>query len=201
MSQASIIVQAASLADAPALLELQRAAFQQEAGLYQDPGIPPLRETLEELAAGFSNQVFLKAVLWPGEMLVGSVRVRLKDHTAYIGRLAVFPKFQRQGIGRVLMRSAEGHFEAARRFELFTGHRSVDNLAFYGRLGYKPFLRQRVSDRLTLVFLEKFVSSEPIPVVPSDSVATTGDALSQTVSQNSGQAPAPASGGKPISSA
>lgn len=160
MNQIPLIVQFARAENAPALLDLQRAAFQQEAELYQDWSIPPLQETLAQLEADMAQQVFLVAINHLDQAIVGSVRLRLDGTTAFIGRLAVHPRFQRQGVGGVLMCSAERHFLEARRFELFTGDRSIGNLAFYGRCGYKPFRRQRISDKVTLVYLEKFKDIE-----------------------------------------
>lgn len=49
----------------------------------------------------------------------------------------------------------EAAYPAAARFELFTGLKSVNNLWFYERLGYRPFRRQPVNEKLTMVYLEK----------------------------------------------
>jgi len=67
----------------------------------------------------------------------------------------VHPDQQNQGIGTRLMHEIEQAFDHARRFELFTGDRSTRNLYLYGKLGYRAFKRQAISDRVTLVFLEK----------------------------------------------
>jgi hypothetical protein len=53
------------------------------------------------------------------------------------------------------MTEIEGRFDRARRFQLFTGHRSGRNLRFYRSLGYAPFETKAMTDRLTLVFMEK----------------------------------------------
>jgi len=78
-----------------------------------------------------------------------------KDATCYVERLIVDPPYRRRGIGTALLREIEAAHPAARRFELFTGHRSVNNLRLYERLGYRPFRQEVVNDRLTMVFLEK----------------------------------------------
>jgi len=143
----------ATVADAAAILELQRAAYRSEAELYNDFYIPPLRESLEELSALFASHVFLKAVV--DGAIAGSVRARSDGTSCFIGRLIVAPAYQRRGVGSRLMKAVEDRFPAVERFELFTGHKSEFNLRFYEKRGYREFMREPSSDRLTLVFLEK----------------------------------------------
>jgi ribosomal protein S18 acetylase RimI-like enzyme len=144
----------ATVLDAPAILALQRLAFQSEASLYGDFSIPPLTQTLEELQAEFDRQTILKAV--GNGMIVGSVRAQMQDTTTCaVGRLIVHPDRQGQGIGTRLMQEIEKYFPQSQRFELFTGHKSARNLRLYERLGYREFRRQAVSSNATLVFLEK----------------------------------------------
>jgi ribosomal protein S18 acetylase RimI-like enzyme len=68
--------------------------------------------------------------------------------------LIVHPDVQGQGIGTQLMQTLEQHFSAARRFELFTGHKSDPALHLYHKLGYREFKRQEMATH-TIVFLEK----------------------------------------------
>ncbi len=149
----------AAPADAPAILVLQRLAYQSEAELYGDWSIPPLTQSLEELRAEFPSHVVLKAVedaLPPGEALVGSVRAALDAAgVCRIGRLMVRPDRQRQGLGAALLRAIEARFPQAGRFALFTGGRSAGNLRLYERLGYREAERRAAHSGLTLVFLEK----------------------------------------------
>ncbi len=50
---------------------------------------------------------------------------------------------------------ASAAFGDVERFELFTGSRSEKNLYLYQKMGYEIFKRKELSDRVTLVFLEK----------------------------------------------
>jgi ribosomal protein S18 acetylase RimI-like enzyme len=139
--------------DIPALLVLQKLAFLTEAEIYQDYSIPPLTETEASMREDFAEAVFLKAID-AGE-LVGSVRGRRRGSTCHIARLAVNPGRRRLGIGATLMRAIELVFDEASRFELFTGERSESNLRLYRGLGYSEFKRERLSESVPLVFMEK----------------------------------------------
>jgi ribosomal protein S18 acetylase RimI-like enzyme len=150
-----MLIEHATPQDAEAILALQYAAYQSEAALYDDPAIPPLTQTLAQLIAEFDDHIMLKATL--DGLLVGSVRARLDAGTGYIGRLIVAPAHQGRGIGRRLMAAIETALAPATRFELFTGERSERNLALYHRLGYRRVRSERLSPRVTLVYLEKLV--------------------------------------------
>jgi len=139
--------------DAAAILDLQRRAYQSEAKLYNDWNIPPLRQTIEELVAEFETHLLLKAVSHDG--LVGSVRARRDMETIQIGRLIVEPSVQRQGIGSRLLQAVEAAFPEASTFQLFTGSRSVGNLALYKRHGFSVTHETAVSRSVTLVHMSK----------------------------------------------
>jgi len=141
------------LADAAAILDLQRLAYQSEAALNNDYTIPPLTQTLAELEADFQRQVYLKATL--DGTIVGAVRGYEQDGTCYIGRLIVHPACQNRGIGTELLRAIEAHFNTVRRYELFTGERSTRNLYLYQKLGYHIFDAEPLTAKVTIVYLEK----------------------------------------------
>ena len=146
-------IEPADVQDAQEILALQKLAYQTEALLYNDNTIPPLTQNLEEMQADFPDNLFLKAS--DERKIIGSVRGQMHQNTCLIGRLIVHPDHQGRGIGTALMDAIEERFSEADRFELFTGHKSEGNLRFYERLGYRPFRRERVSDTLELVYLEK----------------------------------------------
>lgn len=148
-----MIFQQATIHDAAEILVLQKLAYRDEAAIYDDFSIPPLTQTLEDIDAEFGRQFFLKAS--DAGRIVGSVRAYAEQGTCFIGRLIVHPDCQNQGIGSRLMREIERHFDSAARFELFTGDRSASNLRLYRKLGYQPCRTQWLTDRVTLVFLEK----------------------------------------------
>lgn len=147
-------IERAGIGDAPAILALQKLAYESEARLYGDWSLPPLTQSLESLREEFVASCVLKAV--DGSRLVGSVRAREVDGACHVGRLIVTPDMQGCGLGTCLMRSVEAAFPAARRFELFTGSRSEGNIRLYERLGYRRLREQVLSPAVTLVFMEKW---------------------------------------------
>jgi uncharacterized protein (TIGR00369 family) len=140
-------------ADVPELLALQRTAFASEAALYGDDAVPPLAETDAAMRADLGGAVFLKAV--EGGRIVGAVRGRRAGLSCQVARLAVHPAARRRGVGTALVGAIEAAFGDAVRYELFSGARSEENLRLYRRLGYAELRRERVSEALTLVFMEK----------------------------------------------
>lgn len=125
-------------ADAGEVLTLQRAAFVGEAQAHDDPWLPPLTQTLAELVGELADERVLALGLRAGSRLVGAVRVRVDGPEAHLGRLAVAPDCQRQGLGSRLLRSAEaGLPPGVREVRLFTGDRSLANHRLYLREGYR----------------------------------------------------------------
>ena len=151
-------IEPATVDDAREILALQKLAYQGEAALYGAYDIPPLTQTLAEMEADLARQTVLKAVHETGAAgpaIVGSVRAYEQEGTCHIGRLIVHPDHQNRGLGTRLLHEIEAVYPQAERYELFTGHKSARNLHLYDKLGYRAFSRQRVSDALTIVFLEK----------------------------------------------
>jgi GNAT superfamily N-acetyltransferase len=148
-----MIVERADVRDAAEILALQKLAYQSEAAIYDDYTIPPLTQTLEEIKSDFEKQVFLKASVHG--RIAGSVRAHAREGTCFVGRLIVHPDFQNRGIGSRLMNEIEAMFNNAERFELFTGSRSEKNLYFYKKQGYEIFRSEELTDKVSLVFMEK----------------------------------------------
>ena len=149
-------VEIASIDDLTEILELQIRAYQSEAAIYNDYSIEPLIETPLELQEQFKHKTFLKAVL--DGKIVGSVRGYSKAETVHIGRLAVEPNFRNQGMGTLLIRSIEAYFPNAKRYELFTGNKSINNLRLYNNLGYSEFKREPGGDQIMMIYLEKILA-------------------------------------------
>src|SRR6187431_1595930 len=73
------------------LMTVRRAAFVTEAQIFNDPNIPALTQTLDELIVDLESPDVVTLGAWQGTRLVGSIRVGIEDSKATIGRLAVVP--------------------------------------------------------------------------------------------------------------
>ncbi len=139
--------------DLQKILDLQYLAYQSEAKLFNDPNIPPLRQTLAEVESEYQKGVVLKAVD-ANNTIIGSVRAYYDNNTVYIGKLMVHPEKQGQGIGTQLLVAIENEYPQ-QRYELFTSSKSKKNIELYEKLGYKIFSEKQITDELKFVYLEK----------------------------------------------
>jgi ribosomal protein S18 acetylase RimI-like enzyme len=72
--------------------------------------------------------------------LIGTVMVGHDGHRGWLYYLAVRPNRQREGLGRILMTSAEEWLRTrgAVKIQLMVRSENVDNQKFYRRVGYEP---------------------------------------------------------------
>ncbi len=144
----------------PAILALQRLAYQSEARLLNDNNIPPLRQTLDDLERELRTGTILKLTDDDGTIL-GSVRGHAQGEVFHIGKLMVHPAHQGKGYGSRLLAAMERASGMAQ-FELFTSDKSVRNIRLYERAGYVRVREEWVSPSLRFVFLQKKSELEPI---------------------------------------
>ena len=153
--------------DLPEILAVQKAAFAAEAQLVNDWNIPPLTQTLDELADDWRKGCMLKA-LNEQNVIIGTVRGHKADDGFYIGRLAVLPQWQGRGCGSGLLEAIIAQVKTqaqnlaqtraqASRLVLFTSAKSERNLRLYERFGFKPFKKSTTATGVDLVWLEKKV--------------------------------------------
>lgn len=139
------------------ILALQKLSYQSEAEIYNDYRIPPLTQTIDDLENEFNSTVILKAVI--DRRIVGSVRAGLDDSECSIGKLIVHPEYQNRGIGSSLLNEIERVYieKGIKKFSLFTGNKSLKNLALYKKRGYRVFKIEEINSDLSFVFLEKHI--------------------------------------------
>lgn len=153
MSEQGFVITRASREDLSEILDLQYLAYLSEADLFRTRDIPPLKQTLDEINTEYGNGTVLKMTA-PDGRIIGSVRAREENGTAYIGKLMVHPDFRRHGLGSGLIAAIEEIYPG-RRYELFTSSRSVDNIRLYQKLGYEIFTRKQITGELIFVYLQK----------------------------------------------
>lgn len=142
--------------DAGEVLTVQRAAFVSEALIYGSVQMPALTQSLEELQAELRDGIGLTARI--NGRLVGSLRAAESPDLLLIGRIAIAPDMQGEGIGRALLEAAERQ-SAAPEAELFTGSLSEANIRLYERCGYRESERISQHDGTEQVFLRKRLTS------------------------------------------
>lgn len=143
----------ATKSNAAEILKLQKLAYQSEAELYNDFSIPPLVQSLDDITSQFNENVFLK--ITDNNSIIASVRAYQDNEICYIGRVIVHPDHQNRGIGKILMKDIENAFNGCKRYELFTGSKSIRNIYFYEKLGYSIFKTEKLTDEIEFVYLEK----------------------------------------------
>ena len=148
-----MLIKSAEKKDLNNILELQYLAYQSEARICNNPNIPPLTQTIEEVEAELEKGIFLKAIDEKGK-IIASVRAFSENNTLFIGKLMVLPDLQGKGIGTRLLSEIERICPHSR-YELFTSSKSERNIKLYERQGYKKYKEQDLSDDLKLIYLEK----------------------------------------------
>jgi lipoprotein signal peptidase len=118
--------------EAPALLELQRKAYQVEADLIGFQGIPALYESLEELQN--TRETFYG--FYQNQVLIGAVSYRLRDTILDIHRLVVSPTHFRQGVARGLLEYLFKTHADVEKIVVQTGSQNTPALALYQGLGF-----------------------------------------------------------------
>lgn len=122
--------------DLAELVVLQRCCWVSEAILNSTLDVPALHETHDEVMAWAGSWTTL-VVRLQGRLVAG-VRGRQEGTRWEIGRLMVAPDLADRGIGATLLSLIESLApDGVSDFTLFTGAKSVRNIALYERAGYR----------------------------------------------------------------
>ncbi|MDB1086098.1 GNAT family N-acetyltransferase [Streptomyces sp. ACA25] len=123
--------------DAAEVTVLQRCCWVEEALGNDTLAVPALHESLEDVRGWLAS--WHATGIWLDGRLLGMVRARPVETDWHLSRLAVVPDLRGRGIGRWLLRTAEtAAGPDLRRILLFTGAKSLQNIDFYEREGYRP---------------------------------------------------------------
>lgn len=138
----TLILRAATVADAAAIAATIAAAFEEYRGKLQ-PESGAFRETAEAIAAELARESGAIVAERNGRML-GCVMVKLLEEDLYFGRLSVVPSARGEGIAKRLVEAVE---DEARRRELAgvrLGVRVVltENQKLFASMGYVEISRE-----------------------------------------------------------
>lgn len=153
-------IRKALISDLEEILVVQKLAFQSEAVLYNNSNIDPMVECIENLKKEFpdSNKKIFVAI--KGSRIIGSIRTKTKGQICQIQKLSVHPYFQHKGVGKSLVKHAECSQINCKKFELFTGEKSEQNIRFYNKLGYAITNTELYPDGVHMVYMEKYCKNK-----------------------------------------
>lgn len=134
---AEVILEAATIADAPLLLSVILRAFA-EFWDQLDPPSGVFGETAQSVAGKLTKGGAIKARV--GEEVVGCVIYERRPTFMYFGRLAVLPQWRRSGLAAQLIQAVEARTRASGLTCVQIGVRLVlpSHQSYYQRLGYQP---------------------------------------------------------------
>lgn len=142
-----------------ALLKLIRDSFAYMDGVIDPPSSAHLL-TVENLQTKAQDELGFAAFL--GDQLAGCVFIKEKDDHFYLGKLAVAPAFEGQGIGRRLMEEAEQQAVAHGKpeLELQTRIELKRNHAVFEKLGFRKIAETSHPgfDRTTSITMRKLIA-------------------------------------------
>lgn len=146
----SLLIRQALPSDAPALLQITRAAFSEYASLSGQTNtndFKPLAETEDSI-----QQAMREKNVWIGfynkTKAIGTIRCEvLPGGIAYISRFAVLPNWQQVGMGKELLKTAEQYAkeQGAQAVTLHTATKMIAQVRFYTNHSY--FVHSTTHDR------------------------------------------------------
>ena len=153
-AERTVVIEAATQADAGEILTLQRAAYVPEGRMHDSFDMPPLTDDLAATERIVESSTGL--VARRNGRLVGFVFGALQhDRDWFIGRLMVAPDLQGAGLGRRLLAEIESAAPPeAVRSVLVTGSESAANQAFYARHGFRV-VSEDVRGSVPIVVMER----------------------------------------------
>jgi ribosomal protein S18 acetylase RimI-like enzyme len=134
-----------------ALVRVQRASYRVEADLIGFDGLPPLRETPEQLAS--VQESFLGA--FDGDRLLGAVAFVRHRTWVDIHRLVVDPAAFRRGIATKLLDALDELHADAAYATVATGEQNAPAVALYERRGFHAVGRTMVAPGIRIVRFER----------------------------------------------
>jgi ribosomal protein S18 acetylase RimI-like enzyme len=149
----SDVVRVAVSADAPAILRCVRAAYSR----YLDRMDRAPAPMLADFAALIDRGVV--SVIPDADDVIGVLVMMPQDAALFIENVAVDPRAQGRGLGKLLMNHAAQHAQTLglAQLDLYTNEVMTENLGFYAHLGFE-IVDRREADGYQRVFMTKQLS-------------------------------------------
>lgn len=132
-----IYLRPAGCGDAPAILDLQRRAFDALLEKYQDYDASPAMESMEVLQWKLASSERDFYFIMEDARTAGMVCVKRLTKNHCISPIGLLPEFQGRGIGRTAVEQLEKRYPDCLRWELGTIMQEQKLCQFYESLGYR----------------------------------------------------------------
>ncbi len=152
----------ATVNDAAAVQKLLRETWKDTYGDHLS------QETLDEVYKNWQSIEFLTkqienpALYFPlakdGDEFVGLATTYMPEDTIMMFRLYVLPRYQRKGIGELLLKNVIEHFQGAKKIQLHVEVMNAKGQSFYQKQGFREVKREAEkvgSEVLELILMEK----------------------------------------------
>ena len=152
-----LVIQKATIEDAPLIHSIQMEAFQPLLDKYQDFDTSPANETIQRTIDRLQQKQTDYYLIVYDKITVGAIRIVRKDNRRYrISPIFILPEYQGKGIAIATMQVVEGLYEDAVAWELNTILEEQKLCRLYEKLGYSKMGKAtKMNERMTIVFYEK----------------------------------------------
>jgi ribosomal protein S18 acetylase RimI-like enzyme len=138
----------ATVEDASQLIKVQNESFYEDYIKYED--CPSYQESIENMLDMISHAIVYKIIV--DQELVGDVIIRKRgNHNYYLRTIAITPKYQNKGIGKIAVKHVESDNPDGTIWTLITPEGAKKNKKFYESLGYVAIGSEKRSNKLTLI--------------------------------------------------
>ena len=136
------------------VLSLQGEAYKVEAELIDFDDLPPLKDNIRSLKD--SGEIFYG--YYEGNELSGLISYKIQGDVLDIHRIAVKPKYFRQGIAKKLIHHMEKINPSIQKIIVATGLKNEPAVRLYKKIGFQEVGKVEVEKGLVIVKFQKFLN-------------------------------------------
>ena len=158
MMSKGIDLKQAKLKDLNTILQMQKEAFAELYGKYQDTETSPVTENYEKILFRFNQPETTYYFIMADNVKVGVIRiVDCKDGITRkrISPIFIMPEYRNKGYAQQVIKEAE-RIHGKQHWKLDTILQEKGNCYLYEKLGYHQTGKtEQINDKMTIVFYEK----------------------------------------------